>query len=68
MEKKSEVLEHNFTEGKALHYLCSAIQCAKLSFMIKSCKKMKRSDGIEFFKFRIEKVRKMFFLNLWEPW
>jgi len=23
MEKKFEVVEQNFTEGKALHYLCS---------------------------------------------
>jgi len=39
MEKKSEVSEQNFTEGKALHYLCSVMQCAKLSFMIKNVEK-----------------------------
>jgi len=33
MEKKLEVFQQNFTESKALH-LCSAVQCAKLSFMI----------------------------------
>jgi len=27
MEKKSEASEHNFTEGKAIHYLCSIDQC-----------------------------------------
>jgi len=39
MEKKSQVSEQNFTEGKALHYFCSVMQCAKLSFMIKNLKK-----------------------------
>jgi len=27
MEKKSQVSEQNFTEGEALHYLCSVTQC-----------------------------------------
>jgi len=31
MEKKSQVSGQNFTESKALHYLCSVMQCAKLS-------------------------------------
>jgi len=35
MEKKSEVAEQNFTKGKALHYLCSVMQCEKFGFMIK---------------------------------
>jgi len=39
MEKKSQVSEQNFTEGKALHYLGSVMQCAKLSFMIKNLTK-----------------------------
>jgi len=39
MEKKSEVPEQNFTEGKAIHYLCSVQQCAKLSFTIKNFEK-----------------------------
>jgi len=39
MEKKSEVSEQNFTEGKAVHYLCSVMQCAQMSFMIKNFKK-----------------------------
>jgi len=37
MEKK--VSKENFTEGKALYYLCSVVQCAKLSFMIRNFKK-----------------------------
>jgi len=39
MEKKSEVSEKNFTEGKALHYLCSVIQCVKSNFMVKKFEK-----------------------------
>jgi len=39
MEKKSETHEQNFTEGKAIHYLCSGMQCVKLSFMIKNFEK-----------------------------
>jgi len=39
MEKKSEVSEHNFTEGKAINYLCSIEQCVKLSFVIKNFEK-----------------------------
>jgi len=39
MEKKFEVSEQNFTEGKAIHYLCSVKQCVKLSFMIKKFQK-----------------------------
>jgi len=35
MEKKSQVSEQNFAEGKALHYSCSVVQCVKLSFVIK---------------------------------
>jgi len=33
MEKKSEAFEQNFPEGKAGDYLCSVMQCVKLSFM-----------------------------------
>jgi len=39
MEKKSQVSEQNFTEGKTLHYLCSFMQCVDLSFMIKNFEK-----------------------------
>jgi len=38
MENKYEVSEQNFTEGKAIHHLCSVEQCVKLSFMIKFLK------------------------------
>jgi len=34
MQAKSQVSQQNFTEGKTLPYLCSVIQCVKLSFMI----------------------------------
>ena len=34
MEKKSDVSAQTFTEGKALHYLCSGMHCVKFSFMI----------------------------------
>jgi len=36
MEKKTEISEQNFTESKAVHYLCSIMQCVKFSFMIKN--------------------------------
>jgi len=32
MEKKSEVFQQNFTEGKALHYLCSVVPICKIEF------------------------------------
>jgi len=28
-----QISKQNFTEGKVLHYLCSVMQCVKLSFM-----------------------------------
>jgi len=34
MEKKSEVSEQNFTEGKPIHYLRSVLQCVELSFTV----------------------------------
>jgi len=34
MEKKSQVSEQNFAEGKALYCSCSVMQHVKLSFMI----------------------------------
>jgi len=39
MEKKSEVSEQNFIEGKALHCLCNDRQCVKLSVMFKNFEK-----------------------------
>jgi len=38
MEKKFEVSEKNCTEVKAV-YLCSVVQCAKFSFMVKNFEK-----------------------------
>jgi len=43
MEKKSQISEQNFTEGKALHYLCNVMLCVKLSFMIKNFKKWREA-------------------------
>jgi len=42
MEKKSQVSEQIFTEGKALHYLCSVMQCVKLSFMTRNFEKWRQ--------------------------
>jgi len=39
MERKSQVSERVFAGGKALHYLCIVVQCAKLSFIIKNFEK-----------------------------
>jgi len=49
MEKKSEVSEHNFTEGKAIHCSCSIEQCIKLGFMIMNFKKWKEVMTLNFF-------------------
>jgi len=38
MEMKFKASEQNFTEGKAVHYFCSVMKCAKFSFMIKDFK------------------------------
>jgi len=39
MEKKPEVPKQNFSEGETLRYLCSVVQCVKLSFMNKNFEK-----------------------------
>jgi len=49
MEKKFEASEQDFTEGKAVHYLCSVIKCAKLSFIIKDFKKLREVMILNFF-------------------
>jgi len=57
MEKKSQVSEQNFGEGKAL------MQCyvmCKIEFHDYEFWKIKRSSGIEFFKFSIKKVLKKY--------
>jgi len=46
------------------------MQCyamCKIEFHDYEFQKMKRSNGIEFLKFSIEKVWKMIFKNAWEP-
>jgi len=40
-QKKPEVSEQNFTEGKVIHRLCSVMQCVKLSFMIMIFEKLR---------------------------
>jgi len=68
MEKKSEISEQNFTEGKVLHYLCSVMLCLKLSFMIKKFEKRKEVMVLTFLNLVLKKYGKWFFLNVWEPW
>jgi len=48
MEKKSQVSQLNFTEGKALHYLCSIVQSVKLGFMIKNFEKLREVMVLNF--------------------
>ena len=48
MEKKFEVSEQNLTKGKALHYLCSVMQCAKLNSMIKNFNKWREVMVLNF--------------------
>jgi len=73
MEKKIEVSEQNFSEGKAVHYLRSVKAVylrsvkAKLSFMIRSFKKWREVMVVSFFNSVLKKVLKMNFENVWEP-
>jgi len=55
MEKESKVSEQNFTEGKALHYLCSVMQCVKSSFMIKNFEKRREVMLLYFLKLILER-------------
>jgi len=48
MEKKSQVSQQNFTEGRALHYLCSVVQSVKLGFMIKNLEKWREVMVLNF--------------------
>jgi len=43
------VPEQNFSEDKALHCLCSVMQCEKLSFMIKNFEKWREVMILNFF-------------------
>jgi len=55
MEKKSEVSEHNFTEGKAVRraVLCT---CAKLNFMIKNFEKWREVMVLNFFNLVLKMI------------
>jgi len=55
MEKKSQLSEQNFTEGKALQYLCSVVQCVKLCCMIKNFKKRREVMVLNFSNFVLNK-------------
>ena len=48
MEKKSEASAQIFIERKALHYLCSVMGCAKLSFTIKKFEKWREVMVLNF--------------------
>jgi len=37
-KRNQSISEQNFTEGKAVHCLCSVMQCVKLNFMIRISK------------------------------
>jgi len=43
------VCKQNFTEGKALHSLCSVLQCVKFSFVIKNFEKLRKVVEFNFF-------------------
>ena len=58
MEKKSQVSEQNFTEGRALHYLCSVVQCVKLSFMIKNFDKWREVMVLNFLNLVLKRYGK----------
>ena len=58
MEKNLEVSEHNFTEGKAIHYLCSIEQCVKLCFMIKNSEKWREVIVLNFFNLVLKRYWK----------
>ena len=71
MEKKFEVSEQNFTEGKALHYLCSVMQCVKLSFMIKNFIKWREVMVLNCLNLVLKRYWKSMennFFYVWEPW
>ena len=58
MERKSEASEQNFSEGKALQYLCSVMGCAKLSFMIKKLGKWREVMVLNFFNLVLKSIEK----------
>jgi len=58
MEKKSEISWEDFTEGKAIQYLCSVEQCAKLSFIIKNFEKWIEVMVLNFFNLVLKRYGK----------
>jgi len=60
MEKKSEISEQNFTVGKVLNYLCSVMQCVKMS---KKFEKWREVMLLNFFNLVLKKYEK-WFLNM----
>ena len=71
MEKKPEVPKQNFSEGKTLHYLCSVVQCVKLSFMNKNFEKWREVIVLNFSNLVLKRYWKSMendFRNMWEPW
>jgi len=58
MENKSEVSEQNVTEGKALHYLCSVMQCVILSLLMKNFIKGREVMILNFFNLVLKKYGK----------
>jgi len=58
MKKKFEVSEQRFTERKALHYLCSVMQGAKLSFMIKNFQKWTEVKILNFLSLVLKRYSK----------
>jgi len=58
MEKKSQVSERNFTEGKAIRYLCNVLQCVKLSFMVKNFEKWREVMVLNFSNFVLKRYWK----------
>ena len=66
MEKNSEVSEQNLTEGKALHYLCSVMQCVRLSFMIKKFEIWREVMVFNFFNSSLKRNWKSMENDFWK--
>ena len=64
--KEIEAFEQNLTEGKALHYLCSVMQCAKLSSMIKKFERWREAMVFNFFKLVSKRYWKSMENDFWK--
>jgi len=58
MKKEFEVSEHNFTEGKEVHYLCRVMKCGNLSFMIKNFRNLREVMLLNFLNLVLKKYGK----------